>query len=325
MTAGTCSQTGQALRESRPMEMPAARRGFYDAMKRSLQIGSESHKELFCRTFVETHRPYRPEDIRWPDCDKESLARLKGLPVWNEAVKTESETAVVVQTLGKAETDPVLAEAISLQGYEEGRHASVIASLTRHYGIWVEPFGKPAPPTDPVWTFLKTGYGECIDSFFAFGLFSIGRSSGLFPAALIEIFEPILQEEARHILFLVNWVAYLRARRPRLARPAFDLRRIWKIGEQIVEHAIHAARMGRGERGTEEGFTMTSHASFGDFSTRSFLELCLLENEGRLEPYDRRLLRPRLVPAAVRFALNFLPRPARSVQSAREPANPPAA
>src|SRR6266581_1326131 len=133
MTAGSRSQTGQALRESRPMEMPAGRSGFCDAMKTALQIGSESHKELFCRTFVETHLPYRPEGIRWPDLDKESLARLKRLPVWNEAVKTESETAVVVQTLGKTETDPVLAEAISLQGYEEGRHAAVIASLTRHY------------------------------------------------------------------------------------------------------------------------------------------------------------------------------------------------
>jgi hypothetical protein len=287
----------------------------------AIAIGTEAHKELLCRTFIDTHRPFRPEDIRWPDLDAESLSRLKALPIWNEAVKTESETALKVQTLGKVETDPVLAEAIALQGYEEGRHAAILRLLTQRYGIAVESFDESEPPRDPVWTFMRTGYGECIDSFFAFGLFAIGRGSEIFPAALIDIFEPIMQEEARHILFLVNWAAYLRARTALPRRPFFDLRRAWKIGEELVGHAIHAAQMGKGGGESEEGFTMTSHAEFGDVSARSFLELCLSENDRRLALYDERLIRPRLVPAAVRFALKILPR-TRSVDGSREPARP---
>jgi hypothetical protein len=275
--------------------------------KERVRVGSDDHKELFCRTFVETHRPFEPQAIVWPDLDGEALARLKGLPVWNEAVRTEAETAVKVQALGRAEPDPVLAEAIALQGYEEGRHAAIIQLLVRRYDIPVSPFDPPQPPPDPVWTFLRVGYGECIDSFFAFGLFEIGRRSQYFPPALIEIFEPIVQEEARHILFLVNWAAYRRGRASLALRPAFDARRGWLVALELLGHARQAATFNAGE--SQKGFEMTSHQAFGDFSSREFLELCLSENDRRLASYDERLLRPRLVPAAVRAALRLMPRP----------------
>lgn len=269
-------------------------------------IGSEEHKRAFCRSFVETHVPFRPADIAWPNLDAASLARLSALPIWNEAVRTEAETALKVQTLGAAEPDPILAEAIALQGYEEGRHAEILRRLTRRYGIAVAAFPPPRPPRSPRWEFVSTGYGECIDSFFAFGMFALGRRSRYFPDPLIDIFEPIMQEEARHILFVVNWVAYLRARTPWAARPAFDARRLWSFARQIAEHARHALRVGR--EGSQEGFTMTSRGAFESLPARSFLELCLAENGRRLAAYDARLLRPRLVPAAVRLALRVAPR-----------------
>ncbi len=268
-------------------------------------IGSEDHKETFCRVFVESHRPFEPESIRFPELDEESLRRLKALPIWNEAVRTETATAVEVQSLGRVEPDPVLAGAIALQGYEEGRHAAILSLLTRHYGIQVAPFRAPAPPKDPLWAFLSTGYGECLDSFFAFGLFAIGERSGYFPAALTDIFDPIMQEEARHILFIVNWAAYLRARTPFALRPAFDVRRAWTIARQIAGHARQALQFG--STGSQEGFTMGTHSTLGDFSARSFLALCLAENDRRLSRYDPRLLRPALVAPLVRTALKLLP------------------
>jgi hypothetical protein len=281
----------------------------------AFRIGSEEHARLFCRTFVETHRPFRAQDIVWPEMDAESLARLKALPVWDEAARTEAATAVKVQTLGDAETDPVLKEAIALQGYEEGRHAEIIALLTKHYGISTAPFGEPEKPKNPTWTFLRTGYGECLDSFFAFGLFDIGRRSEFFHKDLIAIFDQIMQEEARHILFIVNWAAYLRARRPLPLRPVFDARRAWNIAAQAfdrVKGALQMAGGGNGDggekKGTQDGFTLKSHSAFGDFKLRSFLELCLEENDRRLSIYDPRLLRPTLVPGAVRFLVKILPK-----------------
>jgi hypothetical protein len=291
-------------------------------MSNTLILGSEEHKTLLCRTFIDTHDPFEPAEIRWPELDAESLQRLKDMPVWNEATRTEAATAVKVQSLGDTEKDPLLAEAIRLQGYEEGRHAEVLRLLTRHYGIPVAPFPPPAVPEDPTLAFLRTGYGECLDSFFAFGLFRLGERAQLFPKALIDIFEQIMQEEARHILFIVNWAAYLRARRPVLLRPSFDLWRGWNVAAQAFDRLKGALAMAGGDGkknggekkdatgrdATQVGFTMKSHTIFGDFSLRSFLETCLEENEKRLAPYDPRLLRPMLVPSVVKTVVRVLPR-----------------
>jgi hypothetical protein len=285
----------------------------------TLKIGSDEHGRLFCRTFIETHKPFEARDIVWPELDEEGLSRLKGLPVWDEAARTEAATAVKVQTLGETETDPILKEAIALQGYEEGRHAEIINLLTKKYGIPTAAYGEPEKPKDPTWTFLRTGYGECLDSFFAFGLFDIGRRTEYFHKDIVELFDQIMQEEARHILFIVNWAAYLRARRPLALRPAFDARRAWNILAQAFDRVKGAMQMAGGngggngdgkteKKGTQDGFTLKSHTAFGEFKLRSFLELCLAENERRLSVYDPRLLRPTLVPGFVRVLVKVLPK-----------------
>jgi hypothetical protein len=300
-------------------------------MSNPLRIGSSEHKELFCRTFIQTHDPFVPAEIRWPDLDAEGLERLKGLPVWNEAARTEAATAVKVQSLGKVEKDPLLAEAISLQGYEEARHADVIQRLTRHYGIPVDTFPQPQEPADPTWAFLRTGYGECLDSFFAFGLFDLGKRSQFFPPGIISVFDTIMQEEARHILFIVNWAAYLRAQKPLPMRPAFDARRAWNIVAQAFDRVKGAMQMagGGGEKKkdesagrdvTQDGFTLKSHAAFGDFSLRSFLELCIAENDRRFSLYDARLLRPMLVPPVVKAIVKVLPKGAKKPAEKEEKA-----
>ncbi len=303
-------------------------------MKNTLKIGSLEHKELLCRTFIDTHDPFEPAEIRWPDLDAESLARLKAMPIWNEATQTEAATAVKVQSLGDTEKDPLLARAISLQGYEEGRHAEVLQLLARHYGIEVAPFPPPEVPANPTRAFLRTGYGECMDSFFAFGLFRLGERAEYLPKEFVAIFETIMQEEARHILFIVNWAAYLRARRPVVARPAFDLWRAWNIVAQAFGRLKGVLAMaggsGKGKDTSGEpkakatkdesraGFTMGAASIFGDFSLRSFLEVCLAENDRRLSLYDPRLLRPTMVPSVIRRVVKVLPRRSSSRLSSSE-------
>jgi hypothetical protein len=268
-------------------------------------VGSPEHKDALCRFFIETHRPYEPGDLKWPDLDDASRHRLAALPIWDEAVRTEAQTAAAVSAMGRAERDPLLRRAIALQGYEEGRHAELLRLLTHRYGIPVEPHETREPP-DPEWAFLRIGYGECFDSFFAFGLFALARESGFFPAPLVELFEPVMQEEARHILFHVNWVAYCQARLPAARRPSHVFRRGLAVWLQVVTRLRTASRLRSGSTPGPDNLTMRAHQSFGDISARLFVETCLRENDRRLAPYDPRLLRPTFVPAVARAVLKGL-------------------
>jgi hypothetical protein len=59
-----------------------------------MKLGSESHKELFCRSFIESHIEFEPEQLSWPTVDSVTLERLQGIPFWREALSTE-QTAVL--------------------------------------------------------------------------------------------------------------------------------------------------------------------------------------------------------------------------------------
>jgi hypothetical protein len=275
----------------------------------TVKLDPEEHKELFCRVFIDTHIKFTAEELPWPDLEPEVLARLKSLPIWEEAVVTESETAMKVTALGKAEPDPLIAEAISLQGYEESRHAQMLRLLTRRCDIPVCREPDLTPPKDPYWAFLRTGYGECFDSFFGFGLFALAKRSGFFTPALVEFFEPVMQEEARHILFIANWIAYRQAEMSAIKRPGYLFTRglaLWLQSLRRVATAMKVKGAANEPETLETGFTMVAHQGFGNFSLSSYLETCLKENDRRLAPYDYRLLRPWVVPALSRRLLRAL-------------------
>ncbi|HEY2485834.1 MAG TPA: hypothetical protein VGI36_11840, partial [Candidatus Binataceae bacterium] len=56
-------------------------------------------------------------------------------------------------------------------------------------------------PRDPEWGFMRMGYGEVFDIFFAVGLFKLAAQVGFFPDSVTQIFEKLISEEARHIIF----------------------------------------------------------------------------------------------------------------------------
>jgi hypothetical protein len=186
--------------------------------------GTDEHLRLFTRMLIETHNPYRPAVIDWPPLADDALARLTSLPIWDIAVQTEGRASIRVKTYAETIGDPLLRAALDMDAGEEARHKVVLSHLVAQYGITLAAEPDYPAPRDPEWSWLVTGFSECIDSFFAFGLFALAKQSGYFPVELVETFEPVIQEEARHILFFVNWLAWHRKRLTWWRRMAFEAR-----------------------------------------------------------------------------------------------------
>jgi hypothetical protein len=270
-----------------------------------IRTGSEMHKTLFCRTLLDTFNPYKPAVIDWPKLDDAARDRLVNLPIWDIAVQTENRAGLNVCTYAEGITDPLLNKAVNLNGFEERRHRHVLSNLVEAYGIKLGPEPAYPKPRYPEWAFMVTGYSECIDSFFAFGLFEVARRSGFFPEELVDTFEPVMQEEGRHILFFVNWAAWHRANMAWWRRPLFDLKRLGVWAFLVWERMGIANDVNGAEQ--DNNFTVTGAKDVGvDISVADLMSVCLEENSRRLGIYDSRLLRPATVPMLVRFARRFM-------------------
>ena len=269
-------------------------------------LGSDAHKALFCRMLLETHNPYKPAVIEWPKLSAEEQARLVALPIWDIAVRTEGYARLNVLTYGETLRDPLLKQAIAMNGFEEGRHKEVLANMVAAYGIQLAPEPPYPVPRDPEWSFMVTGFSECIDSFFAFGLFELAKRSGFFPPKLVDTFEPVMQEEGRHILFFVNWVTWHRRNMPWWRQPWF-LAKVVGVWAFLIWERIGIARSVGGAPAPDMNFTVTGSQAVGvDIKPAELMDICLAENDRRLGGYDPRLRPPRLVPAMVRFARRFM-------------------
>jgi hypothetical protein len=272
-----------------------------------LPIGSDLHRDAVCRMFAETFNPYRPSIIAWPKLGPDELQRLTSLPIWDIAVQTEGKARLRMAAYGASLDDMAWKQAIERNAWEEGRHKEVLSHLVASYGIVLEPEPTYHPPRDAEWAYLVTGYSECIDSFFAFGLFELARRSGYFPPELVDTFEPVIQEEARHILLFANWLAWHRSRVAWWRRPWFELRvaAVWVF---LAWERIGIARGLDDGKGTpqDNNFTLTGSQAVSNVEISPFelMVICLQENDRRFAGYDTRLRRPTTTPALARMAVS---------------------
>jgi hypothetical protein len=271
--------------------------------------GSERHRQEVCRMFRDTFNPYRPAVLEWPALDAEALQRIVSLPIWDIAVQTEGKARLRMAAYAGTLIDPGMRDALALNAWEENRHKEVLTRMVAAYGIALAPEPPYAWPRDPEWAYLVTGYSECIDSFFAFGLFEAARRSGLFPQALVDTFEPVMQEECRHILLFANWAAWHRASLPWWRRLRFEAK-VFAAWCLLAWERVGIARgIDTGVR-EDNNFTVSGAQAVtdGGIGVRELMALCLAENERRFAGYDARLVRPDTMPRLVRRALRLMGR-----------------
>jgi hypothetical protein len=98
-------------------------------------VGSEAHKQAFCRMLLETHNPYRPSIVDWPALEPAARDRLVCLPIWDVAMQTEGNASLRVLSYAETIADPLLRQAVEIDGFEETRHKQVLSNLVAAYGI----------------------------------------------------------------------------------------------------------------------------------------------------------------------------------------------
>jgi hypothetical protein len=284
-----------------------------------IRLGSKEHLRLFCLELLETHDPYRPRILDWPKLSKETRDKLVALPIWDIAVQTEGKAGLNVRTFAEQYAkDGLLKEALTMDAFEEGRHKMVLGNMVKSYEIALQPEPEYTKPKDPEWAFMVTGWSECIDSFFGFGLFEVAKRTGFFPPELVDTFEPVMREEGRHILFYVNWVAWWRRNMPWWRRPYFELKAMAVWAYLVWERIGFAGKMENDEQAQDFNFTLNGSKELGvEITFPELGRICLEANDMRLAPYDKRLLRPVFIPNLVRFALRFVKsKPAAAAQGA---------
>ncbi len=271
-----------------------------------IRPGDESHFAMLTQLLKETYNPYKPAVLDWPKLDPETLGRITSLPIWDIAVQTEIKASMRIENFARTVKNPALRAALMHMAGEEARHRDVLSRLVAAYDIPIPPDPVYNLPRDPEWGFMVTGYSECIDSFFAYGLFEMARRSGYFPPELVETFEPVVQEEGRHILFFTNWIAWHKATMPLWRRPYFAFKTLAVWGFLIWER-IGIARDVDGLDGGDANFTVNgSKALSEEMDPARLIDICLEEDKKRMSGYDDRLLRPTTVPKLARIARFFI-------------------
>jgi hypothetical protein len=269
-----------------------------------MRIGSAAHKERFCRQFIETHQRFDPEAFPWPELDEAALERMRAVPFWQEVLHTERRAGAIVRAFATTITDPLVREAVDLQGVEEDRHAQLLRVMIRRYGLpaveqEIEPIG-----SDLRMAFTDFGYGECIDSFLGFGVFKIARQSEFLPEKLFEIFDTLMLEETRHIVFFVNWMAWQEAARGHGAgwRALMSAR----FYGRAIGRLVGTIRRGQKENDGKDFSATQANVFLDGFTFRRFVEECYAENARRMADFETDLLRPRFLPSLASVALSGL-------------------
>jgi hypothetical protein len=263
-----------------------------------VQIGSDEHKQLFCESFIGSHNVYEPHEMPWPALDETSLARLRAIPIWSMALDVEISAGSMLAGFARGEPDPLVRRALDLQGYEETRHGRILSEMIARYGLTVnlkEPEQKPSRRA-----FVNFGYDECVDSFAGFGIFKLARDARILPDALTSLFARVLEEEARHIVFFVNWIAWDRQRRGLRGPLMQAIPALFEYGGAIVRRVQGGRAMAAGDKDADlDLFTDV----MSDITPEKFLRACLRENDRYMRSFDPRLLRPRVIPTLGRIAL----------------------
>lgn len=252
------------------------------------RTGSISHRDAFCHLIIDAHERYDTSGLTWPDLSPEQRATLSQIPIWAAAIGDEGDTGCMQKDYADSLDDPLVRHAIATQALEEQRHARIFRSLLARYDIPSPQEPRLDPATGSLEAeFIRAGYRECMDVALGYGFYRAARRAALFPEEFFDIFDRFLDEESRHIVFFVNWMAYRRTRHDPGATLLSTLR----------GYTAAAARLKRSASAAARHYAQSSLGrQLGAKSVGELLRDCAEEHRARMTAIPQQLLRPKVLP-----------------------------
>jgi hypothetical protein len=252
-----------------------------------MNIGSYEYKKQFCQSFIDSHIPDDPASLRWPTLDPVTLEHLQSLPIWRQGLLSQHYAAQIITAFATTLKDPMVKAAVILQAQEQTRLVKTIQSFLSAYNIPAPALPTVAIPKNLEAAFIKVGYRNCLDLFWADGLRDAAQKANAIPVALDQRFDRLLAEQSRHTIFLVNWMAYQKAKLNKrwgewnavpalLNRSGVLVRLIAAFGPKDLDERPAATRW------------------MARYNIETFLKLCLAVHQTRMQTLSANLLQPQV-------------------------------
>jgi hypothetical protein len=261
------------------------------------KIGSYDSKKQFCHRFTEGY-DLESNLISWPKGDSSTLERLQRIPLWSRVLQSKRDAAKIVSAFADTLSDSMIKEAITLQGQHEQHHYEALKSFAQTYDIAASTPQTAPLPKNLEAAFIDSGFQKCLDALLGFGFYGLANETRTFPEDLLQRFDRLLNEEARHIVFFINWFAYHQTKQGKSWNELRGTNAIWQQRGELLK-----LLMAFGKDDDEDNilFILFGGAHPEQLTAERFLALCLSENKRRMSLPGMEGLQPQLVPTFASF------------------------
>lgn len=280
-----------------------------------MQLGSYEHQKLFCHALTDHHIKYDLDQVPWPQLTDEQLQRLREIPFWAEVLQQKRQLGLIVSALATQTKPTRLKGAILLLSQEMERQVKLLEQMMSFYQIPQTKVSARPLPGELTPVLQDLAFDHYLSAYILWGWFAIAKEQQYFPDALLEVWEPILDEDARHSIFFANWTA---GQPFSFGNSWRRLRAIWERGLQFLGLFDRFGR--RVEDATLPTTASTADIFMGQLTAAQLLQYCLDAHEQRLGEVQPPLVKPQLAPELTHWLLRILrawPR-----RQAPTPANP---
>jgi hypothetical protein len=280
-----------------------------------MQLGSYEHRQLFCQALTDHHIKYDLDQVLWPQLADRDLQRLREIPFWSSVLQQKRQMALIASAVA-AQTKPTrLKGATLLLAQEANRQVQLIEQMMAFYQI--PKLNVPARPLpgDLIPVLMDLAFDQYLDAFVLWGWFALAQEQQYLPEALLEVWELILDEDARHSVFFANW----------RAGEGFSIGNSWRRLRSLWQHSVQFLglfdRFGRQiEDATLPKTASTTDIFMGQLTAEQLLTYCLAAHEQRLAGVKPPLVKPKLAPELTQLLLRILRSwPRRQVPTAANP------